>query len=154
MKTLEWHPETLGPTKFADAPKLEGWRMPTRVELLALFDSGDFPEEMRDKNFWSSTSYAPVPAGAWVVYFGNGYTNAYSTTNTYYVRLVRDVAEIPEEQSAEIESLRAYLDYIDTDKGRTVLSLGTSWHYRKDCGMPFYRAKTLRDAIDAAREQS
>ena len=89
MKKLEWHPEVFGPVALASAPNLEGWRLPTRAELIALFDSGDFPESMRDKCFWSSTSYAPYPAGAWVVYFGNGGTNADYPTYTFYVRLVR-----------------------------------------------------------------
>lgn len=90
MKTLEWHPEILGPVQLADAPKLDGWRMPTRVELLTLFDSGDFPDSMRDKCFWSSTPHAPLPASVWIVYFYDGNSYANYSTNSFYVRLVRE----------------------------------------------------------------
>ena len=89
MTKLEWHPDIFGPVALASAPQLEGWRMPTRVELVALFDSGDFPEFMRYKYFWSSTPYARLPSVAWVVYFTDGYTGAHGSTHAYYVRLVR-----------------------------------------------------------------
>ena len=91
MKTLEWHPEILGPMKHADAPKLEGWRMPTRAELIALFDSGDFPESMRNKYFWSSTPFVRFPTHSWSVHFDVGRTDAYGTLNADYVRLVREM---------------------------------------------------------------
>ena len=150
---LEWHPDIFGPVALASAPNLEGWRLPTRAELIALFDSGDFPKSMRDKCFWSSTPHAPYPSLAWSVYFDDGNTFAFNTTYTYYVRLVREApqlkpvawgapdalgniidtitsndktgelrlwesqysvplytAEVPAEQSAEIESLRAVSD--------------------------------------------
>ena len=41
-------------------------------------------------NYWSDTEYSSNSSLAWYVLFSNGYTNASSKTNSYYVRCVRD----------------------------------------------------------------
>jgi len=89
----EWHTEIYGPVRLPIAELPDGWRVPTRAELLALHDSGEFPEDMRGKRFWSSTPYQPDPTLACVVNFINGSTNAYGATNTFYVRLVRSITK-------------------------------------------------------------
>ncbi|MCK6414687.1 MAG: DUF1566 domain-containing protein [Giesbergeria sp.] len=73
------------------------WRLPNRTELESLvqinannpaIDGTHFPATPYTW-YWTSTTYAPGPANAWVVYFGNGYTNAGSKTGANHVRLVR-----------------------------------------------------------------
>ena len=92
MTKLEWHPETFGPVSVLNVPKLEGWRLPTRAELIALYDSGDFPREMRKKRFWSSTLLATHQAFAWFVHFNDvGNSRAYHALENNYVRLVREM---------------------------------------------------------------
>mgnify|MGYP000925158916 CR=1 FL=1 len=88
---IEWHPDILGPMTHAQARALEkdGWRLPTRAELVELFDSGEFDPGMHWKRFWSSTPYAPSPAYAWLVDFLNGNTYPGIAKFSFYVRLVR-----------------------------------------------------------------
>ena len=95
--TLEWSADIHGPMDLPTAKLLEkdGWRLPTRAELVALYDSQGFPDDMREKWFWSSTPYAPYPAFAWIVYFDDGFTLAYDTTNAGHVRLVRSGQPFP-----------------------------------------------------------
>ena len=73
------------------------WRLPNRTELesLAQIDAaspaidGTYFPGTPSSWYWTSTTYASYPAGAWGVYFGSGYSNADSKTNTHHVRLVR-----------------------------------------------------------------
>jgi len=90
---LEWHPKILHPVNFTRAKThaVDGWRVPTRAELVALHDSGDFPEDMKGKTFWSSTPYAPVSSYGWIVSFCYGTTCTVNLTSTVFVRLVRSV---------------------------------------------------------------
>jgi len=71
----------------------DGWRVPTRAELVTVFDeatdSGYVFDDM--SVVWSSTSYALDPTDAWNVYFCNGNSNPYVKTNRYAIRLVREV---------------------------------------------------------------
>ena len=48
------------------------------------FDAG-----LASNNYWSSTTYAPNTANAWIVNFNNGNTTNNDKTNSYYVRCVR-----------------------------------------------------------------
>jgi hypothetical protein len=73
------------------------WRLPNRTELESLvkidthspaIDTTAFPNTPSDW-FWTSTTYAPNPAGAWNVVFDDGDTNAAYKTGTGHVRLVR-----------------------------------------------------------------
>jgi hypothetical protein len=75
----------------------DGWRVPTRRELLSIvhhgasspaIDTAYFPSTASNY-YWSSDVYAPNAAGAWLVNFGNGFTNADDKTDTNLVRLVR-----------------------------------------------------------------
>ena len=74
------------------------WRLPTQKELHGIVDMGStlpsietnyFPNTYSDI-YWSSTSRAFAPAGAWVVEFLDGASQATLSKNAaYYVRLVR-----------------------------------------------------------------
>ena len=74
-----------------------GWRVPTRRELLSIvhhgayspaIDGAYFPATV-SSGYWTNDSYAPNPAGAWLVNFDNGGTSASYKTGANLVRLVR-----------------------------------------------------------------
>ena len=76
----------------------DGWRLPTRRELLSIVHNGnsnpaidgDYFPSTASSWYWSADSSAPDPANAWIVHFGFGYTNSGNNkTNVNYVRLVR-----------------------------------------------------------------
>ncbi len=73
------------------------WRLPTRRELLSIvhlgarnpsIDTAHFPNTV-SITYWNSDLYAPDPAYAWYVDFGNGDAYATGLDGTFYVRLVR-----------------------------------------------------------------
>jgi Protein of unknown function (DUF1566) len=74
-----------------------GWRLPTRRELLSIVDFSGVSPSIDSANFpmtqvnlyWATDPYQPDPAFAWVVYFYDGYSYPYGTSNTNFVRLVR-----------------------------------------------------------------
>jgi hypothetical protein len=107
VTNLIWSTETLSNT-WADAATAatsysrcgfgagSGWRVPTRRELLSIVHNGAvspaidttyFPGTASDW-YWTSDTYAPVPAGAWYVNGGGG-TFADYKSSTLHVRLVR-----------------------------------------------------------------
>ena len=74
------------------------WRLPNRTELESLVKiessfapaiDGTFFPGTAPLGYWTSTTHAPNPADAWVVYFNDGGTSAGLKTYTYPVRLVR-----------------------------------------------------------------
>ncbi len=97
--SLSW-PATLDAAKAKNTEAYKGhtdWRVPNIKELESLvgitaaspaIDTAAFPATPAGF-FWSSTSFAPGPASAWVVNFYNGDSYANSRTITSYVRLVR-----------------------------------------------------------------
>ena len=73
------------------------WRLPNRTELESLvqinavspaIDGTYFPATPSNW-YWTSTTFAPNPALAWDVYFGNGNSNGSDKSSTDHVRLVR-----------------------------------------------------------------
>lgn len=67
-----------------------GWRMPTRGELVTSFDNGVFNGLEMDSHYhWSATENSA--ANAWGVYLANGYTNDNAKTTSYAVRSVREI---------------------------------------------------------------
>ena len=75
----------------------DGWRVPTRRELLSIvhhgasnpaIDGAYFPGSVASV-YWSNDAYAPDSARAWYVDFGDGYSSDLSKTLVFYVRLVR-----------------------------------------------------------------
>jgi hypothetical protein len=69
----------------------DGWRMPTRAELIALFHEAEEAGHIFDDKsvVWSSSQYAPDPTNAWHVYFVNGYSYAVYKAVALGIRLVR-----------------------------------------------------------------
>jgi hypothetical protein len=75
------------------------WRLPTIVELqtilLAPDPCGTTPcidpvfGPVASTGYWSATTFATFPIGAWRVYFSDGYMDADVKTNVEYVRAVR-----------------------------------------------------------------
>ena len=75
------------------------WRLPTIVELqtilLAPDPCGTTPcidpvfGPVASTGYWSATTFATFPIGAWRVYFSDGYMDADTKTNIEYVRAVR-----------------------------------------------------------------
>jgi hypothetical protein len=74
----------------------DGWRVPTRLELLSIvhhgasspaIDGDYFPGTLSNR-YWSNDAYVP-PVGAWLVEFSDGYSDSFSKSLNYHVRLVR-----------------------------------------------------------------
>ena len=84
-KSMNWHKaieyaESLG----------EGWRLPTRAELIDACDNKI--EGFEAIYYWSSSTYAQDTNVAWSVNVYDGYVDSSDKTNSfYYVRCVRDV---------------------------------------------------------------
>ena len=71
------------------------WRLPTRFELKSIVDYGktnpsiDPVFSCQSSGYWSATTGAGGPDGAWVVGFYGGDDGWDDKTNSYYVRCVR-----------------------------------------------------------------
>jgi hypothetical protein len=94
---LEWS-LIQGPLEWEELKDLEnyGWRLPTLVELVSLFNYKiGFPirgfNDMKDITFWTSESYANDTSYAWSIHFSNGAIYYNSKSLLYYVRYVREV---------------------------------------------------------------
>jgi len=62
------------------------WRLPTKDELLNIYQNKSKLKNIKDKWFWTSTTN---DIQAWVVRFGSGNGNWYNKTDSYFVRCVR-----------------------------------------------------------------
>ena len=86
--------ESLGEMTWYEAKKKceeLGGRLPTRTELIDLFDN--HYEELRNlldpgNYFWSSTEYYFGTTNAWYVYLYDGDTSHYTKTDRNYIRCV------------------------------------------------------------------
>jgi len=67
------------------------WRLPTREELLLMYETRDLIGGFAGTSYWSSTEF--VFPNAWVQGFGNGFQFSNDKSFTYYVRAVRDIKE-------------------------------------------------------------
>ena len=67
----------------------DGWRLPTRAELIDAYDNKI--EDFDFSYYWSSSTYAQNTNNAWYVNFNNGNVNYNAKTNYDCVRCVRDV---------------------------------------------------------------
>ena len=93
-KELEWGAVSDKEMNWEEAKKWcetqgEGWRLPTRAELIQAFDECILPSS--GSIFWSSTEVYNNPAYAWNVYLSNGFTTTNGKTNGFYVRSCRNV---------------------------------------------------------------
>ena len=87
-KNLTWREAMERPNKL-NTDKYGGfsdWRLPTKEELLGLWESKLLPS---DKWFWSSSPVADNASYAWGVDFNSGDVNYYYVNNYPYVRCVR-----------------------------------------------------------------
>ena len=91
---FEVYPIHFRKTNWEDAMKAcadlgDGWRLPTRLELLIMYDNKDEIGGFANNYYWSSTEYDN--SNAWELLFTNGlqyYSNKYFN---FYVRAVRDI---------------------------------------------------------------
>ena len=72
------------------------WRLPTLNELTGLFDHGgpylpinlDYFPQTASSNYWTSTTYAPIPSSAWIIW-PSGEPGGSGKLSSYHVRAVR-----------------------------------------------------------------
>ena len=91
---LEWGPIAEKPMAWQEAmdwAKEQGGRLPTRAELLQLFDFGpkNIVKPMKSNKFWSLLSCFYYVYNAWYVNFNYSDTNNNDKIRDYAVRCVR-----------------------------------------------------------------
>ena len=91
--SFEIYPTDLGEMNWDDAMKAcadlgDGWRLPTRLELLLMYNNQDELGGFADNFYWSSTEFDSNLAWAQNFDVGGQYYNIKS--NYLYVRAVRD----------------------------------------------------------------
>lgn len=92
-----WNDARAKTTRYARCGFTDGWRIPTRRELLSIVHDGTFDPAIATAYFpntqsvwyWTADTYAPVPSGAWGINFRYGHTNALNKSLTHGVRFVR-----------------------------------------------------------------
>ena len=91
---FEVYPIHFRKTNWEDAMKAcadlgDGWRLPTRLELLIMYDNQNEIGGFALNYYWSSTEFGN--GGAWVQDFGFGNQVDYGKDYFYYVRAIRDI---------------------------------------------------------------
>tara|TARA_R110000764_G_scaffold130666_1_gene218525 strand:- start:407 stop:808 length:402 start_codon:yes stop_codon:yes gene_type:complete len=91
---FEVYPIHFRKTNWEDAMKAcadlrDGWRLPTRLELLIMYNNQDEIGGFAANYYWSSTEY--VNGYAWWQGFGNGNQDVNNKFGNGYVRAVRDI---------------------------------------------------------------
>ena len=71
----------------------DGWRVPTRGELVHLFDTIDESRSDDVTHFWSDTPNTINGGSAWFVNFKTGYPLNGYRTRPYNVRLIREIKQ-------------------------------------------------------------
>ena len=66
----------------------EGWRLPTRSELIEAYDNK--VEGFKSDGYWSSSTYGQSIIIAWYVDFNYGFVPYNFKASTYWVRCVRE----------------------------------------------------------------
>jgi hypothetical protein len=94
---FEVHPEELGERNWEDANTEcallgEGWRLPTRGELLLMYENKDVVGGFANNFYWSSMELDSN--GAWYQDFSYGYQYFNYKKYTFYVRAVRSLKNI------------------------------------------------------------
>ena len=67
----------------------DGWRLPTRSELLQAYDNK--VQGFEPDDYWSSSTYAQNTNGAWYVDFDDGGVYYSGKASHRYVRCVREI---------------------------------------------------------------
>jgi hypothetical protein len=91
---FEVYPIHFRRTNWEDAMKAcadlgDGWRLPTRLELLIMYDNQDEIGGFAINYYWSSTKVGNY--SAWAQNIFNGFQNFLNLNDTNYVRAVRDI---------------------------------------------------------------
>ena len=92
---FEVHPKELGEMNWEAANTAcallgEGWRLPTRGELLLMYENKTMIGGFANKYYWSSTEY--VGSFAWSFDFSDGVADYFNLKfDTFYVRAVRSL---------------------------------------------------------------
>lgn len=89
-KTLEWGKTADNKMNWEDAKNWckkqgEGWRLPTRIELLQALEGK--VSGFKDGYYWSSAEYSVTCA--WFQHFTTGYQFNTNKIDSHYVRCVR-----------------------------------------------------------------
>ena len=88
------HPTELGKMTWEEAKKAcaslgKGWRLPTKVELLLIYENKEVGGGFAVLYYWSSTEGDNF--FAWWQNFSNGSQSSNNKTNTNYVRAVKTI---------------------------------------------------------------
>lgn len=88
------HPKELGKMTWEEAKKAcaslgKGWRLPTRVELLLMYENKDVVGGFANDYYWSSTE--SDLNFAWYQNFYSGYQTNYNKASANYVRAVKTI---------------------------------------------------------------
>ena len=88
------HPTELGKMTWKEAKKAcaslgKGWRLPTRVELLLMYENKNVVGGFAYNYYWSSTEYDHSYAWYFTFNYGSAYNDFKYTTN--YVRAVKTI---------------------------------------------------------------
>ena len=91
--SFEVYPTDLEKMNWDEAKKAcadlgDGWRLPTRVELLLMYNNQDELGGFANNYYWGSTEF--VNGFAWLQNFTNGFTSNNLKNSNLYVRAVRD----------------------------------------------------------------
>ena len=90
---LQWKETEPKKITFGEAQALQknGWRLPTRVELIDAYDTNI--ESFKPEYYWTSTILREHPNLAWAVGFGDGgfLGNDYIKNCYHFVRLCKEI---------------------------------------------------------------
>lgn len=92
-----WATASAAAASYSRCGYSNGWRLPTRRELLSIVDYGrgspnidvDYFPAITSNYYWTSDVLASDPSFVWLVTFNSGGSDARLKTATYYLRLVR-----------------------------------------------------------------
>ena len=95
--SFEVYPTDLEKMNWDDAKKAcadlgDRWRLPTRVELLLMYNNQDELGGFANSYYWSSTEYGNF--SAWIQSFFGGSQDYSSKNYGSYVRAVRDIKKL------------------------------------------------------------
>lgn len=104
LLSVEWYPTSIRADTWQEAMDKvaslgDGWRAPTRAELVTLIDDTrrdpavdvEFFENLPADWHWSSSDVVGWPGYAWFVYFGDGGVDYSRRLGSGFVRPVREV---------------------------------------------------------------